>query len=203
MTVVVVDYGMGNVHSLIGALNYLNVHSAIISNQEKDIVSASKLILPGVGAFNHAMYNIRLANLDQYLTAAIVDKKIPVLGICLGMQLMGMASTENGICSGLAYIEGEVTVLDNKNLKIPHVGFNQVLANSNSQLFYNVDNLSDFYFSHSYKMECDIDINQSFCEYGVKFIASYEKDNIAGVQFHPELSQRNGLKILKNFLERF
>ncbi|MCX7121842.1 MAG: imidazole glycerol phosphate synthase subunit HisH [Gammaproteobacteria bacterium] len=203
MKIVIIDYGMGNIHSLSGALNFLGMNQVIVSNQEKEILSADKIILPGVGAFNMAMKNIKKNNLDKYLNIVAFQKKIPILGICLGMQLMGLSSTEHGVCDGLGYIPGKVNAFDSKELKVPHVGFNQVIINSNLRLYRGMSNIVDFYFTHSFKMESNADINPCFCDYGSLFIASYERDNIAGVQFHPELSQKNGLKLLKNFLERF
>jgi glutamine amidotransferase len=116
---------------------------------------------------------------------------------------MALSSDEDGISNGLGFIEANVKKFDIKNLKIPHVGFNQVRFNGSSILYDGLENLSDFYFTHSYQMQSDIDINQSICEYGNEFIVSYEVDNIAGVQFHPELSQTNGLKLLDNFIKRF
>jgi glutamine amidotransferase len=159
--------------------------------------------LPGVGAFNKAMLNIKQFNLDQYLHSAIIDNKTPVLGICLGMQLMGLSSTENGYNTGLNFIEGKVDIFNNQLVKVPHVGFNQVTINNQLKLYHGMNGIMDFYFSHSFKMESHTDINSCLCHYHSPFIASYEKDNIAGVQFHPELSQRNGLQLIKNFLERF
>ena len=116
------------------------------------------------------------------------------------MQLLGMSSTEDGVNEGLKIINGWVDKFNNSTNKIPHMGFNQVKSASNSKLYCGLEDCSDFYFVHSFKMTSDADINQSTCSYGGEFIASYEQDNIAGVQFHPELSQRNGLKLLNNFL---
>lgn len=203
MKIVIVDYGMGNIHSLCSALNFLGASEVFVSNQREEIVNAEKLILPGVGAFSEAMQNIKKINLDQYLNIAIIDKKIPVLGVCLGMQLMGKSSTENGYHDGLGYINGKIDSFNDQMVKIPHVGFNQVIVNSDFRLYQHIRGNIDFYFTHSYKINSEENINACFCEYGENFIASYEKDNIAGVQFHPELSQKNGLKLLKNFIEKF
>ena len=186
-----------------GALRYLGVKQPIVSNKKNDILSADKLILPGVGAFNKAMLNIKQLNLDQYLYSAIINNKTPVLGICLGMQLMGFSSTENGYNTGLNYVKGKVDIFNNQLVKVPHVGFNQVTVNNQFKLYHGMNGMMDFYFSHSFRMESNTDINSCLCHYHSPFIASYEKDNIAGVQFHPELSQRNGLQLIKNFLERF
>lgn len=201
MKVVIVDYGMGNILSLAGALNYLGI-TPTISHHVDDIYQADKLFLPGVGAFNHAMQNIKNLGLDKTLRTAIIENKKPILGICLGMQLMGKSSTENQFCEGLDFIKGEVNKLKD-GVKIPHVGFNQVSIPNYSRLYKNLPNMSDFYFTHGFKIESDNNINTAYCHYGEAFIASYEKENIAGVQFHPELSQTNGLQLLKNFIENF
>lgn len=202
MKVVIVDYGMGNIFSLSGALNYLGI-TPTISNQANDIYQADKLFLPGVGAFHQAMQNIKNLGLDKTLHTAIIENKKPILGICLGMQLMAKSSTENLFCEGLGFIDGEVKQLNNSHVKIPHVGFNQIRSPNESILYRQIQNLSDFYFTHSFKIESGKNINAAYCHYGEEFIVSYEKENIAGVQFHPELSQTNGLQLLKNFVENF
>jgi glutamine amidotransferase len=203
MKIVIIDYGMGNIKSIIGALKYLGVRKIIVSDKLSDISSADKLILPGVGSFSVAMNHIKRLNIDKYLIEAVLVKNKPILGICLGMQLMCKSSSEGGINMGLGFINGTVQRLDESNFKVPHIGFNQVSFNKNSKLFNDLNNLSDFYFVHSFKVISDNEINQSICDYGGKFIASYEKDNIAGVQFHPELSQTHGLKLLSNFIKYF
>ena len=198
MKVVIVDYGMGNIRSIIGALMHLKVEDIIVSNSEYDIINSDKLILPGVGSFSEAMKNIKKLNIDQHLEVAVNDGR-HILGVCLGMQLMGESSVENGYHDGLGFVKGNVCKFNN-NLKIPHIGFNQVNHSKQSKLFRGLGNYCDFYFVHSYQMVCEHNINQSMCHYGEDFIASYEKDNIFGVQFHPELSQANGLKLLNNFI---
>ncbi|MDC1447723.1 imidazole glycerol phosphate synthase subunit HisH [Candidatus Thioglobus sp.] len=203
MNVVIIDYGMGNIKSIIGALKYLGINKVKVSSNPSDITDSDKIILPGVGAFPLAIKNIKRLHLDEYLQNEILEKKKPVLGICLGMQLMGKSSTEGGLISGLGFIDSKVEGFSDEFIKVPHIGFNQVRINKNSRLFDAIEDFSDFYFVHSYKMTSEINISQSLCEYGSNFIASYELDNIAGVQFHPELSQTNGLKLLKNFLYKF
>jgi len=203
MKVAIVDYGMGNIKSIISALKYLNVEEIVLSNKFNDIKSADKLILPGVGSFSKAMKNIKQLNLDKILYQAVVKERKPILGICLGMQLMSQSSEEGGFSDGLKFIDSNVKKFNLKNLKVPHVGFNQVEFHKDYKLYKGLDNLSDFYFTHSYQMQSDQNINQSLCEYGDKFIVSYEVENITGVQFHPELSQTNGLKLLENFIKNF
>lgn len=203
MKIVIIDYGMGNIKSIIGALKYIGVTDIKISNSDDDIQNADKLILPGVGSFAEAMLNIQKKKLDIYLKEAVLENKKPILGICLGMQLMSMSSTENGNSKGLGFIDGHVTRFAKKQLKIPHVGFNQIKINTNAKLYREMTNEADFYFTHSYKLESDKNINQSNCFYGEDFIASFEIDNLVGAQYHPELSQSNGLKVLSNFIKNF
>ena len=201
MKIVIIDYGMGNIKSIISALKYIGVDEIVVSNQLSDISSADKIILPGVGSFARAMENIKKLNLDIYLKEAVIVERKPILGICLGMQLMGINSEEEGFNNGLGFISGKVTRFNLKGLKVPHVGFNQVIFRNNSKLYEGLDNLSDFYFTHSFQMQSNEDINQATCSYGNEFIVSYELDNIVGVQFHPELSQTNGLKLFDNFIK--
>ena len=203
MKIVIVDYGMGNIKSITSALKYVGIDDIILSNKYADIKSADKLILPGVGSFAKAMINIKNLELDNILEDIVLNEKKPILGICLGMQLLSKSSNEDGLNDGLGFISSEVRKFDIENLKIPHVGFNQVDFNTNSKLYQGLDNLSDFYFTHSFQMQSKENLEQSTCHYGSDFIASYEVDNIVGVQFHPELSQTNGLKLLDNFIKNF
>ena len=203
MKITIVDYGMGNIKSIIGALKYLEVEEITVSNNLSELMSADKLILPGVGSFSMAMSNIKKLNIDKYLRETVIVDKKPILGICLGMQLMGGSSTEDSYSHGLGFIKGSVSKFSESSLKIPHIGFNQVKVNNDSRLFKGINNLSDFYFVHSFRMADNINISHSTCIYNDEFIASYEQDNIAGVQFHPELSQTNGLKLLSNFITYF
>lgn len=203
MKIVIVDYGMGNIKSIVSALKYLGVKDIIVSNTKDDLLAATKLILPGVGSFAQAMQNIKELNLDMILEELVIKDKKPILGICLGMQLMTEVSDEDGFNNGLGFIPAKTQKFSIDNLKVPHVGFNQVQKPTDSVLYADIDNLSDFYFTHSYQVQSDEQINQAICKYGNEFIVSYEKDNIAGVQFHPELSQTNGLKLLENFIKNF
>jgi len=203
MKITIVDYGMGNINSIIGALKYLKIDEIIVSNSLHEIASADKLILPGVGSFSMAMSNIKKLNIDTYLRDSVLVDKKPILGICLGMQLMADSSSEDSYSQGLGFVKGTVRRFSESSLKVPHMGFNQVVIKRNSKLFKGLNNLSDFYFVHSFRMTSDADINQSECTYNDKFIAGYEHGNIAGVQFHPELSQTNGLKLLNNFITYF
>jgi len=203
MKIVIADYGMGNIKSIISALNYLGADNIVVSANYETLKSADKIILPGVGSFRKAMIQIRENNLDKYLEEIAVENNKPLIGICLGMQLLGTSSTEDGFTTGLGFVNAHCIKFDNTNLKVPHVGFNQLKTDNESKLYHGLPDESDFYFTHSYKMVSDHEINQSYCHYGSDFIASFEYNNIVGVQFHPELSQKNGLRLLKNFIEKF
>ena len=200
MRIAIVDYGMGNIKSITSTLNFLGVSEVLVTNDYKELKDADKLILPGVGSFAKAMSKIVENRIDEKLIDLVKIDKKPILGICLGMQLLCNTSTEDGNNRGLAFINADVTKFEEQNIKIPHVGFNQVKKNSTSILFQEINDNSDFYFTHSYKVTSSEDINQSTCHYGQTFIAAFEVDNIYATQFHPELSQNNGLQLLKNFL---
>jgi glutamine amidotransferase len=201
MRIVIVDYGMGNIRSISSTLTYLGVNDVILSSEFEVLKNADKIILPGVGSFGKAMSQIKEKKLDISLKDIVVNNNKPILGICLGMQLLGKSSTEDGNNPGLGFIEGEVLKFDNAKLKVPHVGFNQVRIDNSLKLYRGFSSNADFYFTHSYKMTSSQRINQCMCDYGADFVASFEFNNIAGVQFHPELSQHNGLRLLKNFIE--
>jgi glutamine amidotransferase len=201
MKLAIVDYGMGNIKSLKSSLEYLGVENIILTNNYNELRDADKLILPGVGSFAIAMSRIIANKINDKLHDIVILQKKPILGICLGMQLLCKSSNEDGLNNGLSFIDANVTKFENEALKIPHVGFNQVAIKSNSILFKNIKNNSDFYFTHSYKVSSSASINSSLCNYGDNFIAAFEQSNIYATQFHPELSQKNGLQLLKNFLK--
>lgn len=204
MKIVIVDYGMGNIKSLVSTLKYLGVEDVVLSSNFEILNSADKIVLPGVGSFGKAIAQIKQQNIDIYLNEIVLENKKPLLGICLGMQLLGISSTEDGNNNGLGYVNGHVVKFDNNLVKVPHVGFNQVKVNNEFKLFHDFNNEpTDFYFTHSYRMISDVNINQCYCNYQDDFVASFEVENIAGAQFHPELSQTNGLKLFKNFIDKF
>lgn len=203
MKLVIVDYGMGNLRSVMSAIHYLGYTNIVLSNDSSILQGADKLILPGVGNYARAMSKINELNLSCIIRTLVLDEKKPILGICLGMQLMGKSSTESGYNEGLGLVDGIVEAFEYNELKIPHVGYNQVNPYPNSKLYYSIAPSPDYYFTHSYRMLSQSNIGKTTCTYGENFVASFEIDNIAGVQFHPELSQTNGLKLLKNFIELF
>lgn len=204
--VVIVDYGMGNLNSVLKAFKRLRIN-AVISSSPEDIENAEKLILPGVGNFKRGMSNIRERNLITPLNNAVIKNNTPILGICLGMQLMTNHS-EEGHIDGLGWIEAETVQFDfrdndNHNLHIPHIGWNSVEVAANNILFDGLDEASSFYFVHSFYVNCQAkeDI-ASTTEYGNSFVSAITKNNIFATQFHPEKSHDFGLALLKNFTDR-
>lgn len=200
--IAIINYGMGNVYSIQHSLKFLGVDS-IYTDDSADILSADKIILPGVGSYFRAMEIFHESNLFNVIQDAVLDKHIPILGICLGMQLMGISSDEDGYSKGFGFYKGDVRRFNSGNIKIPHVGFNLVKKPNTSVLFKEIDSLADFYFTHSFRMLApEEDVNfKGTCLYGEEFVASFEQGHIFGVQFHPEKSQNNGLRLLKNFIE--
>lgn len=198
--IVIIDYGMGNLKNVYNALKYLNIQSKI-SNEIKDIKVADKLILPGVGAFNKAMDNLNNLGLSNVINEK-VNSGTPLLGICLGMQMIFKKGYENGICEGLGFIDGEVKLLEPKEkVKIPHIGWNKLEYNKKNNLINGLDENSFVYYVHSYAVTNIKDENLiGFSNYGgIKVPSMVFNGNVYGTQFHPEKSGEVGLKILKNF----
>jgi glutamine amidotransferase len=199
--ITIIDYGIGNVFSVYNAIKFLGYSNLRISNKEFDIKSSDILILPGVGAFDEAMRNIKSHNLEEILSENVLIKKKPILGICVGMQILSEGSEENGWNEGLGWIPGNVKKLNlPQYLNVPHVGWNNIVIKSKSQLYSNQSYIDPhFYFDHSYHLETNEEFVSSYCNYGIKVCASVQKENIFGVQFHPEKSQNNGLKLFRSF----
>jgi glutamine amidotransferase len=201
--IVIIDFGMGNLNSVKKKLARLNIN-AIITSDVKIIELADKIILPGVGHFAVAMTKLLALNLIGVLNHEVLIKKKPVLGICLGMQLMAKHS-EEGNSAGLGWFDANVIkfkIKDAYKHKIPHTGWNQIEIAKASPLMLNIPNLSEFYFVHAYHF---ITSNQSdilnYSDYEYKFVSGVEKENIFGVQYHPEKSHDLGEQILKNFIQ--
>ena len=201
-TLAIVDYGMGNLHSVKKKLDRLKTTSSITSNP-KDIIKADKIILVGVGHFAKAMKNIKELDLLDALNEVAIIKKKPVLGICLGMQLMANDS-EEGNTEGLGWLNANVRkmkVNDTLKFKIPHMGWNKIIKSKESALMKGIPKSTEFYFVHSYYFQSnetsDI-LNET--EYSFKFTSAVEKDNIFGVQYHPEKSHDFGDVLLNNFI---
>lgn len=202
---VIVDYGMGNLFSVKNMIKYLG-HDSTISGDKQVISQADRLILPGVGNFGSAMQIIRESGMQDILNQKVLVDKVPILGICLGMQLLTEYS-EEGDCKGLGWIPGDVTRFrfpDEKEYKVPHMGWDYIHMEHDSELMRDVVQDSRYYFVHSYYVTCKNRANAiATTEYGVKFDSIIQKDNVVGTQFHPEKSHKFGMKILQNFLENF
>jgi len=195
--IVIIDYGLGNLGSVKNALDKLGVDS-MVSKSVKDIEKATGLVLPGVGSATEGMKNLRKSGLNKVILKQIKLKK-PILGICLGMQLLFFLS-EEGNTECLNVIEGKVKRFNNK-LKVPQIGWNQVKQKP-SKLFLSIKDKSYFYFVHSYYCQASEEkIIRGSTDYGINFTSVIEDKNIFGVQFHPEKSGENGLKLLKNFAD--
>ena len=201
-SVTIIDYDMSNIDSVARAIQDCGGQPTI-TNKEEIIKNADKIILPGVGSFYDAMTNLKKYNLDKILYEQVIEEQIPFLGICLGMQLLATKGYEVDTTNGLGWIDGEVKLFKplDKSTRIPHIGWNNVTYKKKSLLFENVPSGKDFYFVHSFHfVPKHVDEIIATTPYCGEFVSAIEKDNIFGVQFHPEKSQKVGFAILKNFL---
>ena len=210
MSISVIDYGSGNLKSAAKALeaaanNTSTKSKIIITSDPKIIKQSDKIVLPGQGSFRDCYLGIKkITGLDETLNEFVIEKKKPILGICVGMQLFAKTGYESEQTKGFGWIDAEVRKINNMNkkIKLPHMGWNEIELKRDCFLFSNIKNKSHVYFIHSYEFmtkqkECVI----ATTNYGNSIIASIEKENIVGTQFHPEKSQKNGLIILENFLK--
>lgn len=199
----IVDYGLGNLRSVAGAVERLG-WTPVVSEDADELERCDKLILPGVGAFGDGMRNLRARGLVEPLTRMATEEKRPVLGLCLGAQLLVSESQEFGTHEGLGWIDGRVRRIDpGDGLRVPHVGWNELHQVGESLLFDDVPDHALFYYVHSFVIEPrDRSVVKGETEYGRALTAVIERDNVYGTQFHPEKSQLEGLKLLGNFLER-
>jgi len=202
-TIVIIDYGLGNHFSVQKKLNRMGV-DVVTTNKTIDIQQADKIILPGVGHFSRAMENLHQLDIIKTLNEEVLEKKKPILGICLGMQLLA-TSSEEGNSMGLGWINATVERLKVDNhlkYKIPHTGWNQIEIAKESSLLKRIKNLEAFYFVHSYHFKCkEQEDILCFTDYEKRFVSAVERGNIYGTQFHPEKSHDIGNQLFKNFIE--
>ncbi len=199
--IAILDYGIGNLKSIYNMFKKVGVQSVITSDIET-IKKADKYLLPGVGSFDHGINSLRKASFFKTLEIEVQEKKKPILGICLGMQLL-TNSSEEGKEDGLGWVDAKTIKLDleDKNLSVPHMGWNKTKPVNTNNLFKNLGD-NRFYFVHSYHVVCNDEQNiLATASHGQTFSCSIHKDNIYGVQFHPEKSHKFGMQLLKNFGE--
>jgi glutamine amidotransferase len=199
--VAVIDYGMGNIGSICKMLRVVGA-DPVVTSDPGQLASADKLVLPGVGHFDRAMQNLSAARLVDELAELVVTRQTPILGVCLGMQLLCGSSEEGGL-PGLGYVDAQVrrfTPEDGR--KVPHMGWSQLEVARPSPLLEGLDDESRFYFVHSYFVDCANDADViARSSYGHSFVAAFERGNVQGVQFHPEKSHRFGKQVFRNFVE--
>lgn len=200
--VTIVDYGVGNINSFLNVYKRLDI-SISIAKTADDLNKATKIILPGVGSFDYAMQRLNNSGMREKLDELVLINKTPVIGICVGMQMMGNYS-EEGVEEGLKWVDASIKKFDeskiNIHTKLPHMGWNDVMPINNHFLFKGLENESIFYFLHSYYFHCNDDSNIiASSEYGEQFACAINKDNIYGIQFHPEKSHHYGEILLHNF----
>ncbi len=202
--ITIVDYGLGNVLALVNVYNLLNIPVAV-AKTAADLANATRLILPGVGSFDHAMVQLDASGMREPLERLVIEQRMPVLGICVGMQMLAKCSDE-GCLGGLGWIDGAVRKFDLNQLprgtNLPHMGWNDVLPCADGGLFKGLEKEARFYFLHSYYFDCAQETSVlAHTHYGAEFHSAVRRDNVYGVQFHPEKSHHFGVQLLNNFAE--
>ena len=210
MSCTIIDYGSGNLHSAVKSFERAAKEAGLtieicLSNRPEDVKSASRIVLPGVGAYADCLQGLEaISGMHEALEQAVLEKGTPFFGICVGMQLLSTEGHEHGITKGLNWIPGKVVPIKPADpaLKIPHMGWNQVSQVRPHPLWKDIPDMARFYFVHSYYVTVeDETLITGRGEYGVPFVATLGKENVFAVQFHPEKSQKSGLTLLKNFME--
>jgi glutamine amidotransferase len=200
--ITLIDYGVGNIFAFQNVYKRLDIPTKIAKTQ-KDLIGAEKLILPGVGSFDYAMAQLNASGMRDKLDELVLVDKIPVMGICVGMQMMGNRSDE-GALEGLKWIDAAILKFDERLIqqrtKLPHMGWNDVSPVKEHPLFVGLEQDAIFYFLHSFYFQCENPLDRiAVSEYGLSFSSAVNKDNIYGIQFHPEKSHQYGEKLLHNF----
>jgi glutamine amidotransferase len=200
--ITIIDYGLGNIRAFVNVYERLNIKTKV-AHRAEDIKGAAKIILPGVGAFDYAMSQLNASGMRDELEKQILENKIPMVGICVGMQILAKSSDEGNL-PGLGWIDGNVKIFDSSLIpyktRLPHMGWNNINPVSNCQLLSGFSEQSRFYFLHSYYFVCHNKENIiSTTEYGITYASAVNRENIYGIQFHPEKSHSNGIQLLHNF----
>jgi len=204
MIITIIDYKMGNFAAIKNMLKKLG-YDSIVTSDPNVVSQAQKIILPGVGSFDYGMENLKKLGLVEVLDQKVLYDKTPILGVCLGMQLL-TKSSEEGKCNGLGYLDAKTIKfkfdVNNYNLKIPNMGWNTIKKLRKKSILDSDSNEQRFYFVHSYHVVCENhDDVLSITHYGIDFVSAFQNENIIGCQFHPEKSHKFGLEVLKNFAE--
>jgi glutamine amidotransferase len=202
--ITIIDYGLGNVLAFVNVYSRLNI-PVVVAKSACDLANATKLILPGVGSFDHAIQQLDQSGMRQSLEQLVLQQAMPVLGICVGMQMLAKSSDE-GALPGLSWVDGTVKKFDVSKMpqgtNLPHMGWNDVTPVVNGGLFKGMEQDARFYFLHSYYFECRQQHNVlAVTDYGGDFSCAVHRENVYGVQFHPEKSHHFGTQLLKNFAE--
>jgi glutamine amidotransferase len=206
MNITIVDYSSGNISSVINSFSEVckSKYKINVSSDLKIISSSDKIVLPGQGSFKSCVDSLnKIEGLNETLNQFVFDQKKLLLGICVGMQMFADVGYEENETKGLGWISGKVSKIDNQNqkFKLPHIGWNEITITKDSSIFKNIDNKSHMYFVHSYEfIPEDKSVISSTTDYSTNIVCSVEKDNIFGTQFHPEKSDKLGLKLIENFI---
>jgi glutamine amidotransferase len=200
--ITIIDYGVGNIFAFQNVYKRLDIPTRIAKSSD-DLIDAQKLILPGVGSFDYAMNRLNDSGMREKLDELVLEKKIPIIGICVGMQMMGNRSDE-GKEDGLKWIDGNILKFDEKLIqhrtKLPHMGWNDVFPVNNHSLFKGLNTDAIFYFLHSFYFQCENPVDTiATSKYGISFSSAVNKEHIFGIQFHPEKSHHYGERLLHNF----
>jgi len=204
MKVTIIDYGMGNLRSVYNRVKDMCTNP-VLSADPKDILDADRLILPGVGHFKQGMLNLEQSGLRAAMEQRVLKDEVPILGICLGMQLF-TESSEEGDTRGLGWVPAvtrkfDASKVDNRHFKVPHMGWNTLEVRPGAKVFSELTAQDEMYFCHSYYVECNADeLVLADCSYGIRFTAAFAKGNITGMQFHPEKSHAVGANVMRNFI---
>ena len=202
--IAIIDYGLGNIRAFANIYKQLNIPFKV-AQQVQDLNDITKIILPGVGAFDYAMDQLNSSGMRDDLDDLVLNKKVPVIGICVGMQMLA-GSSDEGKLPGLNWLDASVKKFDDKIFSyathLPHMGWNDIIAVKENKLLYGLETEAKFYFLHSYYFHCNnAQDTIAMTDYGLNFSCAVNKENIYGVQFHPEKSHQYGIQLLKNFAE--